>query len=105
MLLMILTLLLIVAFCISGTKDWHGSCSHGRQQSPIDLTNNKATKVYDIKPFHFEHYRDLPTVERITNNGHSVTFTLEEPEDELYPKVLFLLKYKHYKSINFFQGG
>jgi hypothetical protein len=40
-----------------------------------------------MKPFVFEHYDELPEVETIHNNGHSIVISLEESEDSLYPKV------------------
>ena len=74
---------------ILGSRDWHGDCSHGHRQSPIDISSSKATKVYDIKPFVFEHYEELPEVETIHNNGHSIVITLEESQDSLFPKVSY----------------
>ena len=57
------------------------------RQSPIDISSSKATKVYEYKPLHFEHYDELPALETIHNNGHSIMITLEESEDSLFPKV------------------
>jgi hypothetical protein len=35
----------------------------------------------------FKDYNDRPGVEKMVNNGHSVTFTIEPAEGMDYPKV------------------
>ena len=41
-----------------------------------------------MKPFIFEFYGNPPVAESLTNNGHSVTFTLKAVREIAFPKVI-----------------
>ena len=40
-----------------------------------------------MNPFMFEFYANAPKAESLTNNGHSITFTLKAQREITYPKV------------------
>jgi hypothetical protein len=66
-------------------------------QSPIEiLTNETLPAVTD--PFIFEFYANPPKAESLTNNGHSITFTLKEESEITYPKVISRQKFWRFRS-------
>ena len=71
---------------VSDADEWIGQCTTGKQQSPIEIFRNETVST-TMNPFMFEFYANAPKAESLTNNGHSITFTLKAQREITYPKV------------------
>ncbi|KAJ9596926.1 hypothetical protein L9F63_012051 [Diploptera punctata] len=60
-----------------GPEDWPGMCQTGTRQSPIDL-DPEITVPGTFEPLVLLHY-DRKANASITNNGHTVKLTLDQP--------------------------
>ena len=72
---------------ILDSHEWIGQCTTGKHQSPIQILTNETVPA-NMKPFIFEFYGNPPVAESLTNNGHSVTFTLKAVREIAFPKVI-----------------
>ena len=61
-----------------GPNQWPGICNTGTLQSPIDINSQNATKIEE-KPFIFHGYDVTPKNAEISNIGHTVGITFENP--------------------------
>ena len=71
---------------VSDADEWVGQCTIGKQQSPIEIFRNETIPI-TMNPFMFEFYAYPPKAESLTNNGHSIKFTLKAQREITYPKV------------------
>ena len=78
-------------FSSSDAQEWTGQCTTGKHQSPIEISANETVPI-SMNPFIFEFYSNPPKAENLTNNGHSVTFTLRAEREITYPKVKVLFR-------------
>jgi carbonic anhydrase len=72
---------------VSDAQEWTGQCTTGKHQSPIEISTNETVPTL-MPPFIFEFYANPPKAESLTNNGHSVTFTLKAEREITFPKVI-----------------
>jgi carbonic anhydrase len=82
---------------VSDAQEWTGQCTTGKHQSPIEISTNETVPI-PMPPFIFEFYANPPKAESLTNNGHSVTFTLKAEREITFPKVIL-----HYIQISLSQ--
>ncbi|XP_021931907.1 carbonic anhydrase 2 isoform X5 [Zootermopsis nevadensis] len=92
----------------NGPDEWPGMCQVGARQSPVDLDPKTAV------PGHFESLvllnYDRKTVGNVTNNGHTLMLTFEQPCEMVMaagglPAVYRLEQiHFHWRSEHTFQG-
>ena len=70
-----------------GPDTWHGVCSTGKSQSPIDFPNSDHVEAVKMEPMIFQNYDKLPKGETVKNLGLTVEVNVKSANQDSHPRV------------------